>query len=102
MESEVPDYHPDKFGNPFDPNNLEIAAFIPLRSDATVLDSTPKLISRTIAAAKESKYIKRVFVTADSNELINIAKDLGAEAPYLRDPELSDNSLRVDKVLSVF
>lgn len=101
MESEVPDYHPDKFGNPFDPNNLEIAAFIPLRSTATVLDSTPKLISRTIAAAKESKYIKRVFVTADSIELINIAKDLGAEAPYLREPKLSDNSLRVDKVLSV-
>lgn len=101
MESQVPDFHPDKFGSPFDVDSLEIAAMIPLRSIESEIDSNRQLIGNTIRAAKDSKYIKRVFVTADSQELVDAALHFGAEAPYLRTPELSHHSFRVDEVLCV-
>ena len=49
------------------------------------------LICYTVEAALKSKYLKRVIVSTDDNEIAKIAKDCGAEVPFLRPPNLSQD-----------
>lgn len=52
------------------------------------------LIYWTIKAAKDSPFIGRVIVSTDSTEIAAMAKQFGAEAPFLRPTEIStDDSL---------
>lgn len=58
------------------------------------------LISYSIAAAKLSKQIQRVIVSTDSEEIAGIAKEYGAEAPFLRPAEFAqDHSTDLDFML---
>lgn len=51
------------------------------------------LIAYSITASKNSKKISRTIVSTDSEEIASIAKEFGAEVPFLRPPEISgDNS----------
>lgn len=50
------------------------------------------LIAYTIEAALGSKYINRVIVSTDSAEIADIAKKYGAEVPFKRPTELSNDS----------
>ena len=47
------------------------------------------LICYTVEAALKSKYLKRVIVSTDDNEIAKVAKDCGAEVPFLRPSDLS-------------
>ena len=47
------------------------------------------LLAWSIMAAKKSKLINRVIVSTDSEEYAKLAIMLGAEAPFLRPPEIS-------------
>ena len=49
------------------------------------------LISYTIQAANESKIFDRIIVTTDSEEIANAAIEAGAEIPFMRPAELSDD-----------
>lgn len=55
------------------------------------------LIGWSIHAAKKSKYVSRVIVTTDSEEIKKVSLDLGAEVPFLRPKELAS-----DEVHSVY
>lgn len=58
------------------------------------------LIAYAIEAAQKSKYIDYVFVSTDSEEIAEIAKQYGAQVPYLRPAELaSDTALAVDNYI---
>lgn len=58
------------------------------------------LISYTIDAAKKSKYINRIIVSTDSEEIKRIAEDEGAEVPFLRPKNLTGaNVLAVEVYL---
>lgn len=50
------------------------------------------LIAYTIEAALRSRYASRVVVTTDSEEIAAVAREYGAEAPFLRPAELSGDS----------
>jgi len=50
------------------------------------------LIAYTIEAALGSKYIDRVIVTTDSEEIANVARQYGAEVPFMRPDELSSDT----------
>lgn len=50
------------------------------------------LLTYSIAAAINSTLISRVIVSTDSEEYAKIAKGFGAEAPFLRPPEISGDS----------
>lgn len=51
------------------------------------------LISYSITALKNAEYVNRVVVTTDSDEIATIAKQYGAEVPFMRPSELAqDNS----------
>ena len=47
------------------------------------------LIGYTIREAKKSKYISRVVVSTDEEEIAEVARKIGAEIPCLRPEELS-------------
>lgn len=49
------------------------------------------LIYYSIKAALDSKLFEHVIVSTDSTEIAEIAKSLGAEIPFIRDPKLADD-----------
>lgn len=58
------------------------------------------LIGYTIEAAKKSKYVNRVIVSTDDEEIAKVSKRYGAEIPYLRPKELAtDQSPTINTVL---
>ena len=81
------------------PNKLQIAALIPIRYEACFEGIYDELISRTLTAIKNSKYIDRIIVSTDSSMIKDIAIKYGAEVPFSRPDSLSDKSVRVDEVL---
>ena len=80
--------------------SLKILALIPARGGSkgiprkNIIDICGKpLIYWTIQLAKRSKYINRVIVSTDSSEIAEISKLHGAEIPFIRPDEISqDNS----------
>lgn len=50
------------------------------------------LIAWTIEAGLQSKYVDRVIVSTDDEEIAEISKSYGAEVPFLRPLELSNDS----------
>ncbi len=68
--------------NHFKIDLLNILAIIPVKGKIYYVNSTP-LIKNTIISAKESKYIKDVFVSTDNEDIAAIAEKYGAKAPFL-------------------
>jgi pseudaminic acid cytidylyltransferase len=56
------------------------------------------IIAYTIAAALESSQFERVVVSTDSQEIAQVARQYGAEVPFLRDKELADDFAPVSSV----
>jgi pseudaminic acid cytidylyltransferase len=48
------------------------------------------MIGWPIAAALRARFVDRVIVSTDSPEIADVAREFGAEVPFLRPPELSD------------
>ena len=81
--------------------NKNIIALIPARGGSK---SIPKkniidlggypLIAYSIAAAKLSKFIARVIVSTDSEEIAEISKLYGAEVPFLRPKKYATDNAR--------
>lgn len=77
---------------------MEILAIIPARGgskglpgkNTRLLNGHP-LIAYSILAAKSSKHITRVIVSTDSNEIADVAKNYGAEIPFLRPDEFAQD-----------
>jgi len=60
------------------------------------------LIAWTIEAALNSKYIDRVIVSTDDDEIASISKQYGADVPFMRPLELAtDETASIDVVLHV-
>lgn len=85
----------------------QIVALIPARAgskgvphkNVRMLGGHP-LLAWSIAACLQSKSIHRVIVSTDSAEYAKLAKELGAEAPFLRPAEISaDRSTDYDFVV---
>ena len=84
-----------------------ILALIPARGGSkgikdkniTILCGYP-LIYYTINASKKSKYVDDIVVSTDSSKIAEIAKEYGAEIPFLRPAEFSkDTSKSIEVVV---
>lgn len=51
------------------------------------------LIAYSIAAGLQSKYINRVIVSTDSPEIAEVAREFGAETPFLRPAKLAGDTV---------
>ena len=88
-------------------NKDQIVAFIPARGgskgikDKNIYPVCDKpLIAYTIEAAKGSRYVDYVMVSTDSEKIASVAKDYGAEIPFMRDEQLAaDSSRTIDAVV---
>lgn len=74
----------------------QVLAVIPARSGSKgVIDKNIKslcgypLLAFSVAAGKKSNLIDRFIISSDSPEYIDIAKEYGAEAPFIRPAEIS-------------
>ena len=75
---------------------MKLLAIIPARRDSreipnknAVMVGSKPLIHWTIECALSAPSVERVLVTTDSRELVDLAIESGAEAPFLRPPELA-------------
>lgn len=55
------------------------------------LFSGKPIIAWSIEAAKRSALFDRIIVSTEDEEIANVARSLGAETPFVRPPELSDD-----------
>ena len=93
--------------NEDDKSNRKILAVIPARSGSkSVVDKNIRLIdgkpmlAYSIEHALQSKYVNRVIVSTDSEKYAEIAKQYGAEVPFLRPAEYAtDTALDYDVFL---
>ena len=70
-----------------------------VRKNIKLFNSKP-LIYWTIKTALESKYIDRVIVSTEDDEIADIARSFSAEVPFKRPNELAEDSSRgIDTVL---
>ncbi len=88
---------------------MNILAIIPARGQSKGLPgknikllADKPLIAYTIEAALESKFINRTIVSTDDFETMDIAKNFGAEVPFLRPDYLAlDTTTTVEVVLDL-
>lgn len=75
---------------------MKILAFIPARAGSKRVPkknikflAEKPLIAYTIETARKSKYINRIVVSTDSEEIAKVAREYGAEIPFLRPKNIS-------------
>lgn len=61
------------------------------RKNIKLINGKP-LIAYTIRAASESKYLTDYIVSTDDLEIANVAKEYGANVPFIRPPELASDT----------
>ena len=88
----------DNESNILNINDLNIVAVIPKIGEIQYCGETP-LLNFTIEQALESDYIKRVIVSTDSEEVASVAVKMGAETPFIRPKELSEEYIGLNMVM---
>ena len=83
-------------------SNKKFLALIPARAgskgikDKNIIDLKGKpLIAYSIDAALKSKYIDRVVVSTDGEDIAAVAKEWGADVPFLRPDYLASDTARL-------
>ncbi|MBI5558984.1 MAG: glycosyltransferase family 2 protein [Deltaproteobacteria bacterium] len=77
--------------------DLNIVSFIPVKGTLRSLGGKP-LLEYAIRASRQSKYIKSTIVAADEKQVLQSAREMGAEKTLLRDPSLSQEYVGLEKV----
>lgn len=57
------------------------------------------LIAYSIAACKESKYVENIYISTDDEEIAKIAKEYGAQVPFMRPEKYSQDHSTDNDVL---
>lgn len=68
------------------------------RKNIRLLGGKP-LIAYSIEAAKQCELIHRVIVSTDDEEIAGVARQFGAEVPFIRPPELAADYASTESVL---
>jgi N-acylneuraminate cytidylyltransferase len=81
-------------------NNLSVLALIPARGGSkrvprkNIKELAGKpLLFYTIEQAKKSKYIDRLIVSTDDKDVAQVARECGAEVPFMRPDELAGDEV---------
>ncbi|MBI2048274.1 MAG: acylneuraminate cytidylyltransferase family protein [Parcubacteria group bacterium] len=86
--------------------NIHVVAIIPARGGSKGLPGKniislggKPLIAWSIEAAKNSKLVERVIVTTDDEKIAAVAREYGADVPFIRPAELAQDDTPPDPVL---
>jgi CMP-N-acetylneuraminic acid synthetase len=77
---------------------LKVLTIIPIKGKSLLMNGSP-LLERVIHSAKCSKLVTDIVVSTDNLETASIAKDFGAEVPFIRPEELSEGYIDVFDVV---
>jgi CMP-N,N'-diacetyllegionaminic acid synthase len=88
-------------------NGLKVLAIIPARGGSkglpgkNIINLAGKpLIAWTIEVAKQSKFIDKLILSSDDEEIISVAKKYGCDVPFKRPAELAlDSTPGIDPIL---
>lgn len=80
-----------------DMKKMNVVAIIPVRGRARYLGDKP-LLAYTAERALQSKCLKRIIVSTDNMETVDLAKGLNLEAPFIRDSAFSDEHIDLAQV----
>jgi len=87
-------------------NNRKVIAVIPARGGSkrlprkNVLPLQGKpLISWSIAAGLDSNYVDQVIVSTDCDEIASVAREYGAEIPFMRPSEIAGDTASTDSAI---
>jgi CMP-N-acetylneuraminic acid synthetase/GT2 family glycosyltransferase len=78
-------------------NDLNVVAIIPVKGPGMMLGGKPAL-NYTVEFARTSNHLKHIYVSTDDEALAEIAKGLGAEAPFIRPQSLSRDYVGLEEV----
>ena len=88
-------------------DNKEVLAIIPARGGSkglprkNIIDLAGKpLLAYSILAARHSRYITRVVVSTEDEEIASVARQWGAEVPFLRPGEMSQDNAIVSEAIA--
>ena len=81
-----------------DPNKMLIVALIPIKGEDLKINDKSQM-AFSIESALKSKYIDQIIVSTDNLETAKIAKELGAECPFIRSDSLTMDYVSLDEVL---
>jgi len=84
--------------NMLDIEKLNIVAIVPVKGKPQVV-GRKSLLEHTIHTARESKYLKDIFVSTDCDQTAREARSLGAKVPFLRDAQYSQPHVDLEKVI---
>ncbi len=87
----------DSRKNNIDIEKLNVIAIIPVKGEAPIVAGR-SLLEYTIARAKASRYVKKVVVATDNEKTAQLARELGAETPFMRDASLSGARVDLEQV----
>lgn len=84
----------------------KVIAIIPARGGSKglpgknrcLLDGKP-LVAYPIRAARESGVVDHIFCSTDSEEIAEMAREAGAEVPFLRPPEMAEDKTTMEETL---
>ena len=79
------------------PNDMKIAAIIPIKGKLKQLKGFP-ILKYTIDVLKKSKYIDEIIVSTDNKITKKIAENLGATCPFVRPKKLSEPHINLETV----
>lgn len=78
---------------------MEVVALIPARGGSKRIPGKnikpfcgKPLIAWTIEEAKKSRFITRIIVSTDDEKIAKVARDFGAETPFIRPKEIADDN----------
>lgn len=81
---------------PFDPAEMDVVAFIPIRQTTiSGIDSNLELVQNSIEAAEQSTYINDTYLSTDSEYFAEKAEEWGVTDTFTRPPELSESDIQV-------
>ena len=80
-----------------DLDNIEVVALIAVKEESWKIGDVQQM-AFTIKAATQSIYINRVIVSTNDKGVMKIAKSLGAECPFVRSDNLTNEYISLDTV----
>ena len=87
--------------SPADAAERQVIALVPVQGKPLYrerLGGKP-LLAHTLDAAKKSRFVDRIIVTTEDEEMAELARAEGAEAPFLRPRELAGPDVPLERVL---
>lgn len=97
---EVQDTPKEGIAPPLHPGDLTIVAMIPVRPGIKgIVDWNRQLLQYTVDDALSCKYVDKVVILTDSEDVRQVAENWGVSVPFIRPKELSLPKVRLNKVL---